>query len=73
MWAYPYPHLYDDFHRGKEFAPDQYDEESIVYTMLVGMSGVLYLSGRIDKGASSGKALIKEGVTVYKKIRKFTG
>ena len=72
MWAYPYPHLYDDFHRGKEFAPDQYDDESIVYTMLVGMSGVLYLSGRIDKGASSGKALIKEGVTVYKKIRKFT-
>lgn len=72
MWAYPYPHLYNDFFGGKEFEPDKYDDESIIYTMLTGMSGVLYLSGRIDKATSSGKALIKEGVDVYKKIRKFT-
>lgn len=72
MWAYPYPHVYDDFYGGKEIFPDKYDDESIVYTMLVGMSGVLYLSGRIDKATHSGKALIKEAIDVYKKIRTFT-
>ena len=72
MWAYPYPHLYDEFYGGKEVDAQKYDEESIVYTMLVGMSGVLYLSGRIDKATSFGKDLIMEGVECYKRIRGIT-
>ena len=72
MWAYPYPHLYDEFYGGKEVDAQKYDEESIVYTMLVGMSGVLYLSGRIDKATSLGKDLIMEGVECYKRIRGIT-
>ena len=72
MWAYPYPHLYDEFYGGKEVDARKWDEESIVYTMLVGMSGVLYLSGRIDKATSLGKDLIMEGVECYKRIRGIT-
>ena len=72
MWAYPYPHLYDEFYGGKEVDAQKWDEESIVYTMLVGMSGVLYLSGRIDKATSFGKDLIMEGVECYKRIRGIT-
>ena len=72
MWAYPYPHLYDEFYGGKEIDAQKWDEESIVYTMLVGMSGVLYLSGRIDKATSFGKDLIMEGVECYKRIRGIT-
>ena len=72
IWAYPYPHLYDDFYGGKDVLPEKYGKESVVYTMLAGMSGAMCLSGRIDRADEKGKALIAEGLRVYKEIRGFT-
>ena len=71
IWAYPFPHLYGDFYGGRAFDPAPYDEESVVYTMLAGMCGVLYLSGRIDRASEEGKKRIAEGVACYKRIRGF--
>ena len=67
IWAYPYPHLYDDFFGGNPVTKSSARE--IAYTMLAGMSGVLYLSGRIDVAEEEGFALVRQGVACYKEIR----
>lgn len=72
IWAYPFPHLYDDFYGNRDLVPESYDDESVVYTMLAGMCGALCLSGRIDRATKTGKERIAQGVKLYKDIRAFT-
>lgn len=68
-WAYPYPLLNQDFFGSGRITPSTAEETA--YTMLTGMCGVLYLSGRIECADAAAKALIREGVSCYKQIRGF--
>ncbi|HJB93712.1 MAG TPA: alpha-galactosidase [Candidatus Borkfalkia stercoripullorum] len=72
IWAYPFPHLYDDFYGGRALRPERCGDESAVFNMVSGMCGAMCLSGRIDRATESGKKYIAEGVACYKRIRAFT-
>jgi len=78
IWAYPYP---IDFHAYPQYpdiypAPqgEAYDAISnpwqTAFNMVNGLMGCMYLSGRICYADEQGKALITEGMTLYKKNRR---
>jgi alpha-galactosidase len=56
-WAYPQPGMTD---------------EEIVFTMITGLSGRLYLSGFLDGMSASQLALVKAGTRLFKDIRSHT-
>ena len=68
-WAYPFPLYNEDFFKDGKITSSSARE--IAYTMITGMCGVLYLSGRIDTADEQSKKLIREGVACYKRIREF--
>lgn len=76
FWSYPCPHLFMD--KGNdavldtpEFRAAMKDGEQTVFNMVTGLSGTLYLSGRIDKADDANQWLIAEGVSIAKELRDF--
>lgn len=75
IWAYPYPRVFWDMN-GEEYLTDAYREEqadgrNTAFNMINGMAGALYLSGKIDRADENNFRLIKEGVSLYKRLRPF--
>ena len=75
-WAYPY-HVteeeYEEFDKGENtdyLIERNKDGEATVYSMINGLVGVPFMSGRIDYLDDLNFALAKEGVECYKSIRK---
>ena len=76
VWAYPYPTDFATrllpFEPQESFFRERADGKETVFNMVSGLSGVLYLSGRIDLADEKNFALIKEGAALFKEIRKNT-
>lgn len=76
IWSYPIPVKFFDKELGEEIFTSDYlsrfaDGEETVFNMITSMFGIMYLSGRIDKADNKNMNLIREGIGVYKKIRKY--
>ena len=71
VWAYPYPLRHANIRDGWVDVEGLADGTQTVFNMVTGMSGLLYLSGRIDLADACNTALIKEGVSQYKQMRVF--
>ena len=76
VWVYPYPTDFETrlllFEPQESFFRERADGKETVFNMVSGLSGVLYLSGRIDLADEKNFALIKEGAALFKEIRKNT-
>ena len=76
IWSFPFPlensqipldlSIYDD-----EYYKKMSDGEQTIYNMACAMFGVMYLSGHIEMCDDYNKQLIKDGIEIYKKDRKF--
>ena len=73
IWAYPYPleHKYLQSDIPEEDLLSMQDGRQTVFNMVTGLSGTLYLSGRIDLADEYNFSLIKEGAALYKETREF--
>ena len=74
IWAYPWPMLFSQkgqeaLLRSDEYRAEMADGEQTVFNMVNGLCGRLYLSGRPDLADEANRALIAEGVAVYKAER----
>lgn len=67
IWCMPYPIRYSCRALPIEKVPRPQFEE-MIFNLVSGMNGVLYLSSRIDMLDMPGTAVIKEGISLYKKI-----
>lgn len=75
VWAYPYPVKIDfrqTFVPTKEFTEKFKDGRVTVYNMVTGLTGLTYLSGRIDASDEFNMSLIKEAARLYKENRRYT-
>ena len=70
VWSYPYPVRYNDRMEYKVFEDDYSDGKQTIFNMVNSMMGLIYLSGRIDVADELNSRMIKEGIAVYKEIRK---
>ena len=74
IWSYPYP---TDFLTHATFVPDEKylseraDGKETAFNTVNTLMGVFYQSGRIDLADEKNLSLVKEGVALYKKIRKY--
>ena len=74
VWSYPYP---TTFLEHASFAPnDEYmaaraDGKETAFNTVNTLMGVFYQSGRIDCADAKNLSLIKDGVEIYKRIRKY--
>lgn len=77
IWVYPNPHLYPERMAGQEVfrSPGRRaalaDGEETVFNVVNGLCGNFYLSGRIECLDEENRALLQEGVAVYKAERAF--
>jgi len=76
VWAYPMPLLFDDMGRPESVFDGDYqarmaDGEQTIFNLVSGLCGNLYLSGRLDAADEKNRALIREGVELYKAEREF--
>jgi len=74
IWAYPYPLLVENAANPDVLAESanrelMADGEQSVFSMISGMCGNMYLSGRVDYADDVNFGLIQEGVSLYKKER----
>lgn len=74
IWAYPYPHLFDDRNDQNILKSESYkklmdDGEQTIFNMINGLCGNMYLSGRIDVADEKNMNLIIEAVELYKDER----
>lgn len=75
-WAYPMPALIEWYQEAEkperlaEMRRVAADGEQTVLTMTGGILGAMFLSGRIDLADSYNARLIRQGISVYKRIRK---
>ena len=72
-WAYPYPLAHKNistFEIPKEEIAAHADGRQTIFNMVNGMSGYMYLSGKIDHANELNKALIKESIATYKTFNK---
>lgn len=73
VWVYPYPTSFTNYY---DFCPDmeylEYmkDGWQTSFNMVSGLLGNMYLSGRIDLCDEYNLSLIKEGVSIYQRIKK---
>lgn len=73
IWVYPYPTTWANF---RNFVPDEAYVKSMKdglqtsFNMVTGLMGNMLLSGRIDLCDDYNVSLIKDGVDIYKNIRK---
>lgn len=72
IWAYPYPVRFED---EGTFVPDEAyfarmaDGRQTVFNLVSGLSGVLYLSGRIDLADEKNTALIRQAAEIFRQNR----
>jgi alpha-galactosidase len=77
IWVYPNPHLFPENQAGREVfrSPERRaalaDGEETVFNVVNGLCGNFYLSGRIECLDEENRALLREGVAVYKEERPF--
>ncbi len=72
-WCYPYPLLYknfDTFEIPAEELATHVDGRETIFNMVSGMSGYMYLSGKIHLADKLNKELIKESIATYKTFNK---
>lgn len=74
IWAYPYPVSFDAFFGKQPKEKDPYaamaDGENMIFNLVSGMCGAMYLSGHLEHMDEANRALLHEGVRTYKEIRK---
>jgi len=74
IWACPYPIKMEDAEtpevlESPEYRKSMADGEQSIFSMISGMCGNMYLTGRADYADEVNFALIQEGATCYKKER----
>lgn len=73
IWVYPYPTTWNnfrDFKPGEDYVNAMKDGLQTTFNMVTGLMGNMLLSGRIDLCDDYNLQMIKEGVDIYKNIRK---
>lgn len=73
-WSYPYAASFDkhmSFNCDDAYMKTQADGKETVFNTVNTLMGVFYQSGRIDRADPKNTALIKEGISIYKRIRKY--
>ena len=74
IWSYPYPTTFLDhatFVPTEEFMAERADGKETAFNTVSTLMGVFYQSGRIDVADEKNLSLVKEGVEIYKRIRKY--
>ena len=74
VWVYPYPapiYTRESFRPSAGFTKQFSDGRVTAYNMVNGLMGLMYLSGHIDCADEFNKKLIRDGVDLYKKYRKY--
>ena len=74
IWSYPYPTTFmghASFVPTEKFMAERADGKETAFNTVSTLMGVFYQSGRIDVADEKNLALIKEGVDIYKRIRKY--
>lgn len=74
IWSYPYPVMIKDaknFELTTEYVDTMADGKQTVFNMVNAMNGTIFLSGRLDLCDDQNIDLIKEGVELYKRVRKY--
>jgi len=76
IWAYPIPLVFMEMKDSNlvytaEYRQRMADGEQTIFNMVNGLCGNMYLSGRIDAADDRNRALIGEGVEVYRRERAF--
>lgn len=71
IWAYPYRHDFAAYFTGKPFCKERISQTEVVCSLVTGLAGTLYLSGRIDCMAGENKELLHEAVRIHKQTRAF--
>lgn len=77
IWSFPYPLMFLDMIKDGDaklkeeaYTAPMADGEETVFNMVSGMCGSLYMSGRLDACDAQNMSLVKEGISVYKELRK---
>lgn len=76
IWAYPYPLLFEQRQNPEILSSDAYqacmaDGEQTIFNLVSGLCGNLYLSGHLEAADERNRALIRQGVALYKQERGF--
>ena len=74
IWSYPYPTTFlghASFTPDEDYMAARADGKETAFNTVNTLMGVFYQSGRIDCADEKNLALVKEGVELYKKIRKY--
>lgn len=72
IWAYPYPLTFDAVFGKQPKVPyaEMADGENMIFNLVSGMCGAMYLSGHLEHMDEENRALLHEGVCRYKEIRR---
>lgn len=77
VWTYPYPRVFWEMNGEEYFTPayvaERKDGEETIFNLINGMTGTMYLSGKIDVCDEENLSLIRQGVSLYKELREFIG
>lgn len=74
IWAYPYPVMFEEaktFELTQEYIDKMADGKQTIFNMVNAMNGTMFLSGRLDLCDDKNIEYIKEGIELYKKVRKY--
>jgi len=76
IWAYPFPLLHRNMQTPEFVYSNTYQQqmangEQTIFSMINGLCGHMYVSGRIDAADSLNKALIAEAIQLAKRERRF--
>jgi alpha-galactosidase len=74
IWSYPYPTTFlghATFVPTEEFMAERADGKETAFNTVSTLMGVFYQSGRIDVADEKNLSLVKEGVEIYKRTRKY--
>ena len=74
IWCYPYPLKFDD-RMNLALSPAEVkrheDGEQTVFNVVSGFMGCMYLSGKVNQADKYNESLLREGIELYKRRRKF--
>lgn len=71
IWAYPYRHDFTAYFMGKPFCRERISRAEVVCSLVTGLAGTLYLSGRIDCMEGEDGELLRRAVECHKQTRAF--
>lgn len=71
IWAYPYRHDFVGYFTGKPFRKEQTSHNEVIFSLVTGLAGTPYFSGRIDCMESEDKELLRQAVQIHKQTRAF--